>query len=105
MLQRIESEICQVRRFLVPVDSEDGALVVKLIGIDDGKFLAHSQPLFLAQLLFERMGPAVRHLINGQIDAATVAMPALLDLNDQSPSPHSTDMGGGNASLCRTTQQ
>lgn len=47
VLQRIQAEIGQIGRFLVAVDAEDGAFVVKLIGIQDGKFFAHTQPLFL----------------------------------------------------------
>src|SRR6476660_600147 len=42
VLQRIKSEIRQIGRFLVAVDAEDGTLVVKLIGTQDGKFFAHT---------------------------------------------------------------
>ena len=33
MLQRIKTEIGQIGRFLMAVDTEDGALVVELIGV------------------------------------------------------------------------
>jgi len=32
MLKGIEAQICQIGRFFVSVNSEDGALVVKLVG-------------------------------------------------------------------------
>ena len=35
MLQRIEAEIGQIRGLFVPVDAEDRALVVKLIGCEN----------------------------------------------------------------------
>jgi hypothetical protein len=48
MLQRIESEIREVRRLLVAINAKHGAFVVKFIGADDGKFFAHLQALLLA---------------------------------------------------------
>ena len=36
MLQRVEAKVGKVRSFLVPVDAEDGAFVVKFIGSNQG---------------------------------------------------------------------
>ena len=41
VLQRIQSKVCQISGFFMAEDSEDGALVVKLIGRYDRQFFIH----------------------------------------------------------------
>src|SRR5438093_4913851 len=44
VLKGVQAEIGEVRCFLVPVHADDGALVVEIVGTDDGAGFAHACP-------------------------------------------------------------
>src|SRR5215831_326700 len=60
--------------------------------------------LFVTQQPFDRIGPPISDLVNGKIDAAALAPLALLNIDDESLSPHYPDFACRNPGILRSRQ-